>query len=180
MQRRILHVSLHAPLSEVHRGLHDGVSGARERLHLFGALFDPVQPRFACLHRLRQIVAAMLRARLDQLEQADAGVGQLRYRCLGPVERAAAVCQFRIERADPVGELGPRLAALFGNGREHRTERRDAFAQFVAFRSHERQLFGLRCPAIGNRFVERGEPLGGEGAQVPGVHAPVPPPGGPP
>ena len=129
-------------------------------LDLFGPPFDFGKARLARFHRHGQIVTAVLGARLDKLEQADAGIGQVGDRAIGVVERAAAFIELGGQRRNAGGKLHARLAALCRYGLEHRAERGDPFAQLVTFGSHQRQLFGLRRAAFGDRLVEHRKTLG--------------------
>ena len=94
----------------------DAIPGAarfvEQRLDRFGPAFDRDQALFRRHHRGGQIVAAVLRAGLDQFEQADARIGERGHRHIGPVERFAAFGELFRKARDRNGDKIAGLTAL--------------------------------------------------------------------
>ena len=100
-------------------------------------MFDPGQAGFAGFHCGRQVVPAMLGARLDEFEQSYACIGERGNRHIRAVEGFAAFDELLAQKPDALRQFVTGLPPLARYGFECGTEGSDLFAQFLSFGSHE-------------------------------------------
>jgi len=131
-------------------------------IDLVGARFNPRQRGIGCGNRGGHILTGGAGARLDDFEQANAAFGQFGHARFGFGEGNPLVGKLLSEGAETGRQAGARGIAGLGDFSHQPAELIEPGGDCLAIGHQLRGIGNLGFAALGQRLVERGEPLSEE------------------